>query len=72
MVTLELPALVTTTFCVADEVPVVMLPKFRFVGLTVRVSVAAIPAPLRLTIVGDVGALLTIEMLPENVAAAVG
>src|SRR5712672_2859160 len=53
-----------TTFCAADEVPVVTLPKLRLAGLIPKVKVAAIPVPLRLTEVGEVAALLTIEMLP--------
>ena len=53
-----------TTFCAAAEVPVVTLPKLRLAGLMPKVKVAAIPVPLRLTDVGEVAALLTIEMLP--------
>jgi len=72
MLTLELPVLVMVTVCAAEIVPVVMLPKLRLVGLIPRVSVAAIPDPLRLTDVGEVGALLTMEMLPEAVPTTVG
>jgi len=53
-----------TTFCATDEVPVATLPKLRLAGLMPKVKVAAIPVPLRLTEVGEVAALLTIEMLP--------
>jgi len=53
-------------------VPVVMLPKLRLVGFMLRVSVAAIPVPLRPTEVGEVGALLTIEMLPDAAPTEVG
>ena len=60
------------TLCVAEDVPVVTLPKPRFVGLTLSVRVAAIPVPLRLTEVGEVSALLTIEMLPDAAPANVG
>ena len=35
--TLELPVLVTATFCEVEDVPVVTLPKFRLVGLTFSV-----------------------------------
>ena len=70
--TLELPVLVIVTFCAAEEVPVVTLPKLRLVGLIPRVKVAAIPAPVRPTEVGEVGALLAIEMLPDTVPTAVG
>jgi hypothetical protein len=73
MVTLELPVLVIVTFCVGEEVPVVTLPKLRpVVGLMPRVRTAAILVPLRGTEVGEVGALLTIEMLPDTVPTAVG
>ena len=64
--------LVIVTFCVAEEVPVVTLPKLRLVGLMPRVRMAAIPVPLRATEVGEVGALLTIEMLPDTVPTEVG
>jgi len=60
------------TFCVADEVPVNTLPKLRLVGLIPRVKVAAIPEPLSPTEVGEVGALLAIEMLPDTIGTAVG
>jgi hypothetical protein len=71
-VTFALPVFVVVTFCDAEEVPVVTLPKFRLVGLMVRVKVAAIPVPLRPTEVGEVGALLTIEMLPDTEPTEVG
>ncbi len=64
--------LVIVTFCAAEEVPVVTLPKLRLVGLMLRVKVAAIPVPLRPTEVGEVGALLTIEMLPDAEPITVG
>ena len=60
------------TFCGAEEVFVVMLPKLKLVGLIPSVRVAAIPVPVRPTEVGEVGALLTIEMLPDTVPTAVG
>ena len=72
MVTFEFPVLVIVTVCAVEDVPVFMLPKLRLVGLMPRVSVAAIPVPARLTLLGDVGALLTIEMLPEAAPADVG
>jgi hypothetical protein len=67
IVTLALPVFVMVTSCVREELPVVTLPKLRLVGLMPSVSVAAIPVPLSPTRVGDVGALLTIEMLPDAV-----
>src|SRR5262249_50751211 len=48
------------------------LPKPRLVGLIPSVKVAATAVPLRLTDVGEVGALLTMEMLPEAAPAEVG
>ena len=52
--------------------PVVTLPKLKLAGLMLRMKVAAIPVPLRLTELGEVGALLTIEMLPDAEPATVG
>jgi hypothetical protein len=60
------------TFCDAEEVPVVTFPKLRLAGLMPKVRVAAIPVPLRLTEVGEVGALLTIEMAPDTEPTDVG
>jgi len=60
------------TFCEAEDVPVVTLPKLRLVGLMPRVRVATIPVPLRPTEVGEVDALLTIEMLPDAAPTEVG
>ena len=60
------------TFCVPEAVPVVTLPKLRLVGLMLRVNVAAIAVPLSPTEVGEVGALLTIEMLPDAGTTDVG
>jgi hypothetical protein len=70
--TLELPVLVMMMFWAAEEVPVVTLPKLRLVGAMPRVKVAAIPVPLTLTEVGEVGALLTMEMLPDAAPIDVG
>src|SRR5207245_3969304 len=72
IVTFALPVFVMVTFCEAEEVPVVTLPKLRLVGLVPRVRIAAIPVPLRPTEVGEVGALLTIEMLPDAEPITVG
>src|SRR5271163_4762344 len=72
MVTFELPVFVMVTVCEAEVVFVVTLPKLRLVGLIPSVKVAAIPVPVRLTGVGEVGALLTMEMLPEAAPTVVG
>ena len=60
------------TFCEAEEVPVVTLPKLKLAGLMPKVNVAAIPVPVRLTEVGEAGALLTMEMLPDAAPTAAG
>src|SRR6266566_2760379 len=72
MVMLAFPVLVIVTFPEAEVVPVVTLPKLRLVGVMLRVSVAAIPVPLRPTEVGEPGALLTIERLSDTAPAVVG
>ena len=72
MVTFELPVFVIVTFCEAEEVPVVTFPKLRLVGLKPKVRVAAFAVPLRPTEVGEVGALLTIEMAPDTALTDVG
>ena len=69
---MEFPVFVIVTVCVAEDVPVVMLPKLKLGGLMPRVSVAAIPVPVKLTVLGDVGALLTIEMPPDAVPTDTG
>lgn len=63
MVTLAFPVLVTMTVCVAD-VPVLTLPKLRFVLLSESVRVEATPVPLKPITAGLFGALLTTETLP--------
>jgi len=71
IVTFEFPVFVSV---VLNEpvFPTFTFPKPRLVGLMPRVNVAARPMPLRPTEVGDVGALLTIEMLPDAVPTEVG
>jgi len=59
------------TVCEAEEVPVVTLPKLRLFELNPRVRVAAIPVPVSTTDVGEVGALLKMEMLPDTGPTAV-
>jgi len=53
-------------------VPVVILPKLKLAGLMPRVRVAAIPVPMRPTEVGELAALLTIEIFPDVAPTAVG
>src|SRR5216684_4550154 len=71
IVTFEFPVFVSV---VLNEpvFPTFTFPKPRLVGLMPRVNVAATPMPLRPTDVGEVGALLTIEMLPEAEPTEVG
>jgi len=71
IVTFELPVLVTGTDCELLWLTVT-LPKLRLVGLALRLKVAATPAPLRPTEVGEVGSLLTMLMLPEAAPVDVG
>ena len=70
--TFELPVFVMVTLCEGELVPVVTLPKLKLAGLILRVSVAATPVPVRLTAVGEVGALLTMEIEPEMAPTVVG
>lgn len=69
--TFELPVLVMVTPLV-DEEPMLTLPKFRFVALNERVSVAATPVPLRTKDVGEPTALLTRDRFPLTEPATVG
>ena len=48
------------------------MPKLRLPGLIPRVKTGAMPVPLRPTEVGEVGALLTRERLPEAPPTDVG
>src|SRR5207249_6929076 len=69
---LAFPVFVIVTFSEAEDVPVVTLPKLRLVGVMLSVRVAATPVPLRPMEVGEPGALLTIERLPDTAPAVVG
>ena len=52
--------------------PLFTVPKLRLDGVVEIVSVAATPVPLNTTAVGEVGALLTSEILPVALPAACG
>src|SRR5947209_13779680 len=65
MLTLELPVLVTVTVC-GLLLPTNTLPKLKLVGLAVSWNVAATPVPLSGIAVGELGALLTTETLPDT------
>src|SRR5271170_3501047 len=60
----EFPVLVSVTL--SDSLlPVLTLPKLKLVGLAPSVCVAARPVPLRAIDVGEPGALVVSETLPE-------
>ena len=62
--------LIETVF---EEVPPALIePKARLEGVAETVTVAATPVPLRLTVVGELGALLVMETLPGSEPAVVG
>src|SRR2546426_12324971 len=71
MLTLELPVLVRVTLCVM-LLPTDTFPKLRLVGLAENCSVAARPVPLRGLAVGEPGALLTSETLPDTLPTPAG
>jgi hypothetical protein len=71
IVTLELPAFDRETLWV-DEPPSLTLPKLKLLVLNESVCVDAIPAPLRAIALGEFGALLIIDALPETEPAEVG
>src|SRR5580698_962588 len=69
IVTVALPPFVRVMVCELF-VPVATLPNATLVG--VAASCACVPVPLKLIVVGEFGALLTIEMLPLALPADVG
>ena len=71
MVTVELPVLVRVTFREA-ALPVGRLPKLNEAGFAESVTTCATPVPLRGTLVGEEGALLTRLRLPDRLPAAAG
>jgi hypothetical protein len=66
-----LPVLLNVTVRLL-AVPTVTFPKLKLVVLAATWLVAAPPAPLRATVVGEVGALLMIVRLPVAVLVVVG
>jgi hypothetical protein len=70
-VTLELPAFVRVTLKV-PLLPSATFPKFTLGALLMRSGVAAIPVPIKETVVGDAEMLLMTETLPDNAAAILG
>ena len=71
MVTLVFPLFVTVTFWEL-ELPTLIPVKLKLVGLAESVTVAAVPVPLKATVVGEPGALLVMLTLPLRLAAVVG
>jgi len=71
IVTLLLPLFVSVTVFEFD-VPAFTLPKLTLVGLADIVTDAATPVPLRETVLGEFGALLTIFIVPLRLPAVVG
>ena len=69
--TFELPVFVMVIFLVDDE-PVFTLPKARLDELNESVCVTAAPVPLKATVVGEFGALLTIFTVPDRLPTVVG
>lgn len=65
------PGFDTVTTCEV-LLPTVALPKFRLAGLAVIWGCAATPIPLRLTSIGEFGALLLIEIFPVALPPVVG
>jgi hypothetical protein len=69
IVTVALPPFVRLKLCEL-LVPVVTFPKAAVVG--VAANCGCVPVPLKAIVVGELGALLTIEMLPLALPAVVG
>ena len=69
MVKLALPELVKVRFC-TPVVPTSTLPKLTLGGVTE--SCGCTPVPLRAMVLGELGALLTSETLPDTLPVAVG
>lgn len=65
------PALVSVTVCV-PLLPTETFPKATLAGLIVSCGCVAVPDPLKAIESGELGALLTIEMLPVALPAEVG
>lgn len=70
-VTLEFPAFVRTTLK-ALLFPMATFPKLRLVPLVVRRDVAAIPVPLKATVLGELDRSLMMETLPDKAPAVFG
>lgn len=71
IVTVAFPVLVTVTL-LELELPALMLPKARLVGLADRVTEAATPVPVKGTLAGELGALLEMPTVPGSMPAVAG
>jgi len=71
IVTVAFPVLVTETL-LELELPALILPKARLVGLADRVTDAATPVPVKDTLAGELGALLEMLTVPVRLPAVVG
>ena len=71
IVTFAFPVLVTVTL-LELVLPALMLPKARLAGLAVRVTDAATPVPVKVTLAGELGALLEIFTVPLRLPAVAG
>lgn len=69
--TLELPAFVRMML-ITLLFPIVTFPKFKLDVLEVSNAVAAIPIPLKETMLGELETLLVTETLPDNAPATFG
>lgn len=71
ILTFAFPVFVSVTV-LELEAPVFTLPKLRLEVLAERVSVVAVPVPDKEIVVGEFGALLTMDKLPLALPAFVG
>ena len=69
--TLEFPAFVRVTLK-ALLFPTATFPKFKLEALVVRSAVAAIPVPLKETVLGELERSLMTEILPDKAPAVFG
>ena len=70
-VTLEFPEFVRARLS-APLFPTATFPKFKLEALVVRSDVAAIPVPLRETVLGELDTSLMTEITPDKAPAAFG
>jgi hypothetical protein len=71
IVTFEFPVFVSVTFC-EELVPSFTLPKLTLKVLALSVRVVTTPAPVKLIVSGEFGALLTRKIDPAKVPVELG